>query len=138
MKIKFLPQNVEYEIEPHQSVMDLAHSKGIFIKTVCNGVASCAECRVRVIEGEHHVLPPSEKEKELIGTGYFLDQRRLSCQLKCFDDVVIDLSEQVVKEETQNLVRRKKAGVKSEEVSQAVTGNLILDPDGNKKDKTKK
>lgn len=98
MKVKFVPQNVEFEILPNQTVMKLAHEKGLPIKSVCNGMPSCAECRVRVVEGETNVSPPSKKELSLIGTGYFIDQRRLSCQLYCFGDVTIDLSEQIEKE----------------------------------------
>ena len=129
MKVKFLPQNIEFEIDPSQSVMDLAHSKGVYIKSICNGEPSCTECRVRIVEGENHVLPPLGREKELIGTGYFLDQRRLSCQLKCYGDVVIDLSEQVEKEKNEKLRQRKKAGLREEGASQAVTGNLISSKD---------
>src|SRR5690606_34851486 len=98
MKVKFVPQNIELEIEPDQSVMKLAHQNGIFIKSVCGGLPSCAECRVRVVEGEANVLPPSAKELGLIGTGYFIDQRRLACQLRCYGDIVVDLTEQIEKE----------------------------------------
>ncbi len=126
MKVKFLPQDVELEIQPNQSVMNLAHEKGIFIKSVCNGMPSCAECRVRVVEGEHNVLPPSTKELSLIGTGYFIDQRRLSCQLLCFGDITVDLSEQVEKEKQgvgarKYLTRQKDVGGESH----AVSGNLL-------------
>lgn len=98
MKVKFVPQNVEYEIRPGQSVLDLAQEKGVHIRTSCNGLPSCAECRIRVVEGDYNVTPPTTKELNLIGTGYFLDQRRLSCQLTCFGDVTIDTSEHVGKE----------------------------------------
>ncbi len=134
MKVKFLPQNVEFEIKPHQSVMELAHSKGIYIKSICNGEPSCTECRVRILEGENCVLPPLSHEKDLIGTGYFLDQRRLSCQLKCYGDVVIDLSEQVEKEKNEALRKRKKAGVREEGASHAITGNLISSKEVKKKE----
>ncbi len=126
MKVKFLPQNVEFEIQPNQSVMNLAHEKGLFIKSVCNGMPSCAECRVRLVEGESNVLPPSVKELSLIGTGYFIDQRRLSCQLTCFGDVTVDLSEQVEKEKQG--VGARKYLTKQKEVageSFAVSGNLL-------------
>ncbi|MCB0411331.1 MAG: (2Fe-2S)-binding protein, partial [Bdellovibrionales bacterium] len=81
MKVKFMPMDVEAEIQPGESVMHLALRNNIHISSVCNGMPSCAECRVRVTENEHNVMPPSSKELSLIGTGYFLDQRRLSCQL---------------------------------------------------------
>lgn len=98
MKVRFVPQNVEFEIKPGESVMHVAQDNGLYIKSVCKGVPSCAECRVRVVEGEHNILPPGSEELALIGTGHFVDRRRLSCQLKCFGDITIDLSEQVGKE----------------------------------------
>lgn len=106
--------------------MELAHAHGIEIRSVCNGMPSCSECRVRISEGEHNVLPPSRKELSLIGSGYFIDQRRLSCQLRCFGDVVIDLAEQVEKAKTHG-AKRPQGPVKKEghEISLAVTGNLI-------------
>ncbi|MCB0391568.1 MAG: (2Fe-2S)-binding protein [Bdellovibrionales bacterium] len=126
MKVRFLPQDVEFEIKPDQSVMELAHEKGIKIKSVCNGMPSCAECRVKVVEGEHNVFPPSAKELSLIGTGHFIDQRRLSCQLKCFGDVTINLEEQMDKVITDQQ-RRPQGSLRKDdtEVSRAVTGNLI-------------
>ncbi|MCB0408336.1 MAG: hypothetical protein KDD34_09040, partial [Bdellovibrionales bacterium] len=69
----------------------------IHISSVCNGMPSCAECRVKLVEGENNVLPPSAKELNLIGTGHFIDQRRLSCQLICFGNITVDLTEQVEK-----------------------------------------
>lgn len=127
MKVKFLPKGIELDIEPNQSVMELAHKNGIFIKSICNGVPSCAECRVKIVEGEYNVLPPSSKELTLIGSGHFIDQRRLSCQLHCYGDVVIDLSEQEKKEnEGPPGSRRFQVDLRNEGiVSKAVTGNLI-------------
>ncbi len=93
MKVKFLPQNEEFEIQSGQSVMALANEKGIPIISTCNGMPSCAECRVRVVDGEYNLLPPSKKEISLIGTGYYIDHRRLSCQMICFGDVVVDTQE---------------------------------------------
>ncbi|MGE0763137.1 MAG: 2Fe-2S iron-sulfur cluster-binding protein [Bdellovibrionales bacterium] len=97
MKVKFLPQNIELEIKPNQSVMNLAHENNLPIRSVCNGMPSCSECRVKLVDGEYNVPPPSRKELNLIGTGYFIDQRRLSCQLYCFGDITVDLAEQLEK-----------------------------------------
>lgn len=131
MKVKFLPTNVELEVKPYQTVMDLAHKNGIKIKSVCNGMPSCAECRIRLVEGEANVLPPSVKELSLIGTGHFIDQRRLSCQLVCFGDVVVDLSEQLEKAESDTH-RKPQGNLRKEQVaiSNAVTGNLIEQDEG--------
>jgi ferredoxin len=97
MKVKFVPQNVEHEIKQGQSVMDLAHEKGIDIRSTCNGLPSCAECRIKIVDGEWNVNPPSRKELSLIGTGFYIDQRRLSCQMLCFGDITVDTQEQVEK-----------------------------------------
>lgn len=125
MKVKFVPQNIEFEITPHQTVKEVADKNNIFIKSICNGLPSCAECRVKVVDGEHNVLPPNGKELNLIGTGYFIDQRRLSCQLHCFGDVTIDLSEQVEKEKNQSAKRPQGSRKAETEVTHAVVGNLI-------------
>lgn len=124
MKIKFVPQNIELEINPGQSVLDLAQQNDIHIQSVCKGIPSCAECRIYIKEGDHNVMPPQPKELELIGTAYFVDQRRLSCQLRCFGDVTIDLTEQ---NEKQNKSTKNPQGryVKEREDSHARMGNLL-------------
>lgn len=127
MKIKFLPQNLECEIAPNQSVLDVANENKIYIKSVCRGVPSCAECRVRLLEGEHNVFPPMGKELNLIGTAYFVDQRRLSCQLRCFGDITVDLTEQLEKQQTTTKAPRGVTKDKVREESQAKMGNIIFE-----------
>lgn len=107
MKVKFVPQNVEFEIKPGQSVMHLAEDNGIYVKSVCRGVPSCAECRVKIVEGENNVFPPAGEELSLIGTGWFIDRRRLACQLQCLGDVTVDMSEQIAKQ--QGLIGGRKS-----------------------------
>lgn len=129
MKLKFIPQNVEFEVTSDQSVLHVAQDNGIHIKSVCKGVPSCAECRVFVAEGEQNVMPPSSQELSLIGTAYFVDQRRLSCQLHCFGDVTIDLSEQIQKAENA-LVGKKPRGAREDfdpKETNAVMGNVIFE-----------
>lgn len=108
MKIKFVPQNVECEIKPNESVLKVAQDNGLHIKSVCKGVPSCAECVVKIVSGDYNVFKPTPTEVNLIGSAYFVDQRRLSCQLKCFGDVTIDLSEQV--EKASRVVTKKPKG----------------------------
>ncbi len=99
MKVKFVPQGIECEIKLGESVLHVAQDNGIYIKSVCKGVPSCAECRVRIVDGDHNVLPPGSEELSLIGNGYFIDRRRLACQLKCFGDITVDTSEQIAKQQ---------------------------------------
>ena len=123
-KVTFMPQNIELELSPNQSVMDLAHDNDIHIKSICKGLPSCAECKIKVVKGEYNVIPPSNKELNLIGSLCFLDNSRLSCQMKCFGDITVDLSEQIKRAEKVMVPPNDKKKGKD---SKAVTGNIILE-----------
>lgn len=124
MKIKFMPQNVEADVDPSKSLMKIAMEAGLKIKSICGGVASCGECRVKIIEGDNSIPEPGKPELNLIGTSYFLDGRRLSCQVRCFGSVTVDLTEQLNKVDTQKKVR----GFRSKDTKElsAVQDTMIL------------
>lgn len=119
-----MPQDIEVEVKPGQSVLKAAQDNEVHIQSVCKGIPSCAECRVKVLEGVNNVLPPMPEELELIGTAYFVDQSRLSCQMRCFGDVVVDLTEQVAKENQSNKQPQGRIKKDSEE-SHARMGNIL-------------
>ncbi|MCB0368726.1 MAG: (2Fe-2S)-binding protein [Bdellovibrionales bacterium] len=133
MKVKFLPQNIFIEGSSDKSLLELAFDNQIPIKSICKGVPSCGECRVKVVDGENNVNPPTRAELNILGTNYFLDGRRLSCQLRCFGDVTIDIQEQLDRDEHQN---KKTRGFKTNKQyeSKAVLDTMIL----NEKDDRKK
>lgn len=118
MKVKFIPMDKEFEITPEQSVLEVALANQIPIRTLCKGVPACSECRVRITEGENLVLPPNKAELNLIGSGYFVDQRRLSCQLHCFGNVTIDVSEQLAKA-NEPALRKMRGGSKKGEPAES-------------------
>lgn len=131
MKVKFVPQDVEYEIEQGQTLMDLAHKKGIPIRSTCNGLPQCAECRVRVIEGDSNVNPPSRKELNLIGTGYYIDQRRLSCQVLCFGDIVVDTAEQLDKAGEGPITKKYLSRIHKDSAEDTHSvGGVLIEQDG--------
>ncbi len=137
MKVKFVPQNIECEVKTGQSVLDVALENNIYIKSICRGVPSCAECRVVLAEGEYNVLQPSSAELSLIGSGYFIDRRRLSCQLKCFGDITVDLTEQIEKESELKSPKPRSRNSREESIqSNAVMGNMMASGSkpGNKPD----
>lgn len=125
MKVKFLPMNKEVEITPDQTVLEVGLANQIPIRTVCKGIPSCSECRVRITEGENHVLPPSKAEINLIGSGYFVDHRRLSCQLHCYGDVTIDVSEHLQK--SNDISVRKLRGGSKKSTAAATESKAIQD-----------
>ncbi|MEC9283430.1 MAG: 2Fe-2S iron-sulfur cluster-binding protein [Bdellovibrionota bacterium] len=128
MKIKFVPQNIEVEVDSNKSVLEMAKEAGVQIKSVCGGTPSCAECKVQIAQGEYNVLPPSDREISLIGTAHFVDHSRLSCQLKCFGDVTIDLNEQIEKQASGAYAKKPsgKAQKAEGEESHAVEGSILL------------
>jgi ferredoxin, 2Fe-2S len=125
MKIKFVPQNIEVDLNPNKSVMRLATENGITIHSICKGVPSCAECRVKIVEGESNINKPSKVELGLIGTSYYIDGRRLSCQVKCFGPVTIDTTEQIQRKENPT---KKIRGFKSQKQyeSKAILDTMLL------------
>lgn len=131
MKIKFLPQNIEVENNPDKSLMEIAHENNIPIKSICNGKPSCAECRIRIVEGMNNVPPPGKEETNLIGTAFYLDGRRLSCQVHCYGNVVVDTTEQLNRTDTQKKI--KGVRMKDQEIT-AKQDTMILteDPKKNK------
>lgn len=124
MKIKFIPQNVEVDVDPSKTLLQLATQNGLKIKSICGGVASCAECRVIIKEGENSIPEPGKAELNLIGTSYYIDGRRLSCQVRCFGAVTVDLTEQLNKADTQKKVRGFKQ--KDPKELSAVQDTMIL------------
>ena len=125
MKVKFMPSGEEHEIEFNETILHLAQRVGLHIQSVCKGLPSCAECRVQIIEGEHHVLPPSRKELDLIGTAHYVDMSRLSCQLRCFGDVEVDLQEQIEKEGRASKKPQSRMARSDGEQSRAVLGGIL-------------
>lgn len=106
-----MPQNIEIEGNPNKTLLQMAQENQIKIKSICNGKPSCAECRVKILEGSSNVPPPGKEELNLIGTSYFIDNRRLSCQVRCFGSITVDLTEQLTKIDTQKKIK----GVKTKD-----------------------
>lgn len=124
MKIKFLPSGVEVQGNPDKSLLQIASENQIEIRSICKGVPSCAECRVQVVEGGKNVIPPNKTELSLIGTSYYLDSRRLACQMHCFGDLTVDITEHM----DPSIQNKKIRGFKMDKTqeSRAVLDTMIL------------
>jgi len=82
---------------------------------------------VNVVDGEYNLTPPSKKELSLIGTGYYIDQRRLSCQMHCFGDVTVDTTEHIERANEGPITKKFLSRVQksSAQESHSVGGVLI-------------
>lgn len=125
MKIHFFPIDKTIEGNPDKSLLQLATENGIVIKSVCKGVPSCTECRIKIKDGDSNTLPPTKAELSLIGTNHHIDGKRLACQVRCFGDMTVDMTEQIERGEAQS---KKIRGFKStrQAESKAVQDTMIL------------
>lgn len=126
MKVKVLPFDVTFEANSNQSLLEQCLEQGVVLKSVCKGVPSCAECRIRIVEGQNNVLPPQAAEIALIGSNYYIDGRRLACQCRVFGPLTIDASEHV---KTGTEINKKVRGIPQDKLktSHAVMSTLVLD-----------
>ena len=126
MKVRFEPQNITVEADSDKCILQIAQENKVHIRSVCKGLPSCGECRVYLLEGDDNVLPPTKAELNVLGTNHFVDHRRLSCQLRCFGDVVVDVSEHVGR--ADSTVKKIRGAKKGSDVgrSSAVVDTLLL------------
>ncbi len=126
MKIKVLPQGIEFLGNSNQSLLEQCLENKIMIRSICRGGLSCAECRIRIVEGDANVLPPSRAEVGLLGSNYYLDGRRLACQVRVFGPITIDVTEQLSRSDES---LKKVRGIPQDKLksSQAVIKTMVLD-----------
>ena len=81
------------EIADGTSLFDAGARVGASIETACVGKGTCGLCRVRVLEGEAHLVPYTDEELKHLGNVYHITKVRLSCRsVVRGGDVVVDLA----------------------------------------------
>ncbi|MBN23186.1 MAG: 2Fe-2S ferredoxin [Bdellovibrionaceae bacterium] len=91
-KIKFLPMDIEVEVDSGTSVLDAALDHSIPIQHACGGFCACTTCHILVKEGKDSLEPMGEEEEERISTLEDLtEESRLGCQSKVTGDVVVQV-----------------------------------------------
>lgn len=131
MKIRLHPINIELEGDPNKSLLQICNDNKIELKSVCKGVPSCAECRIKVLAGESNLIPPNKAELSLIGTSYYIDGRRLACQIHAYGDISVDITDHLDKEDNTNKkIRGFRAAPGQTRESKAVQGTLVLQEPG--------
>jgi ferredoxin, 2Fe-2S len=133
MKIKFVPTGQEIENDPNKSLLRLCQENKIHINSVCKGQPKCAECRIKIVQGEHNVLPPSAAEVAVLGNNFYLDGRRLSCQVRAYGEITVDISEQLERDLNSHKKVRGFRSVGQQPKSKAVLDTMILQDKGDDK-----
>jgi 2Fe-2S ferredoxin len=124
MKIKFLPTGQEIEGNSNKTLLNLCQENGVHINSICKGIPKCAECRVKIVEGEGNILPPTQVEMGILGNNYYIDGRRLSCQVRAFGDIAVDLTEQLERDASAH---KKVRGYRSQKGADQPQSHAVLD-----------
>lgn len=127
MKIRLHPVGLEIEGDSNRSLLQLCHDNKVELKSLCKGVPSCAECRIKILAGDANVIPPNKAELSLIGTSYYIDGRRLACQIRCFGDISVDITDHLKEDDnTTKKLRGYRAPPGQSRESKAVQGTMVL------------
>lgn len=79
------------EVAEGENLLEASRRVDAPVQTLCNGIASCIQCRVRIVEGDEHLSPPESLEKDRIGNIFHLTRERMGCQAKVYGDVVVEV-----------------------------------------------
>ncbi|MGA8401936.1 MAG: adenylate/guanylate cyclase domain-containing protein, partial [Stellaceae bacterium] len=83
------PDGRRVRIPKGLSVLDASRRAGIPHASVCGGRARCTTCRVRVLLGSEHLVPPSPAEIRVLSPLGADRAVRLACQLKPTADISV-------------------------------------------------
>jgi uncharacterized 2Fe-2S/4Fe-4S cluster protein (DUF4445 family) len=87
--VEFEPIGRRIEVAEGTNLLAASQDGGIQLTSLCGGVGSCLECRVRLVSGQ--VSPPSLLELDAIGQEDLSAGWRLACQTTVLDNTIVDI-----------------------------------------------
>lgn len=88
--IKFFKNRPSISVTSGSNLMKGLRAHGVPVASSCGGVAVCAKCWVRVVDGAEHLSAPGSEEKALHLNHDRAADERLSCQAEVHGDVTLD------------------------------------------------
>ncbi len=88
-RIDFEPLGRRGVILPGQTLLDAAQAAGVGLASVCGGVGTCEECRVRLESGK--LTPLTLIEQSVLSKADLIAGIRLACQAEPLSDVKLDI-----------------------------------------------
>src|SRR5271165_2585530 len=101
-RVVFLPSGKRGEFAEGTSLLAAARALGVDLDSVCGGRGICGRCQIEVAEGEFakhaissdasHASPRNEvEERYALKRGQLAPGRRLGCQARIIDELVVDV-----------------------------------------------
>ena len=101
VKVFFSPSGKQGLVDKNKTILEIARNYGVDIDSVCGGRAMCGRCQIEVSQGEfakfgissklENLTERNETEQRYANKRKLSSSRRLSCQAKILNDVVIDV-----------------------------------------------
>jgi ferredoxin len=88
-KIRFVPFGKEREIRAGATILAAANQADVPIGQSCSGDGMCGWCRVTILEGMEHMVPPSSLEQRLMSEKDFQERERAACLARVRGDVTV-------------------------------------------------
>lgn len=90
--VRFVTADGEWvvEVADGESLLQAAHRAEAPVHTLCNGIGTCIQCRVRVVEGDDRLSTPGPLERDRLGNIFHITHERMGCQARVHGDVVIE------------------------------------------------
>ena len=99
--VVFTPSGRRGRFPKGTTLLDAARALGVYVESACGGRAICGRCQLAPVFGEfakhgidsdaESVSPFSEVEETFKSEHGLKDDRRLGCQARLFDDMVVDV-----------------------------------------------
>jgi uncharacterized 2Fe-2S/4Fe-4S cluster protein (DUF4445 family) len=88
-RVDFEPLGRRGQAFPGQTLLDAAQSAGVGLASVCGGIGTCEECRVRLASGI--LTPPTLIEESVLSQADLSVGIRLACQAAPLSDIKLDI-----------------------------------------------
>lgn len=78
------------DVADGESILEASRRVDAPVHTLCNGVGTCVQCKVRVVEGMERLSKPGPLERDRLGNIFHITHERMGCQARVHGDVVVE------------------------------------------------
>jgi 2Fe-2S ferredoxin len=92
-KLTFLTTQQTFEVNPGESILDIAIANDVPIQHACGGFCACTTCHVIVKSGIENLSEMEEDEQDRleVAASGLTEHSRLGCQAKVHGDVSVEI-----------------------------------------------